>query len=66
MYQVTLFDDDGAIVGIEHFTHWTDAMTFMVKLGQLFLQAPLNLYPGATQWQLSQRTRDQGLVPHQV
>ena len=41
MYQVTLFDNDGAIVGVEHFSHWTGAMTFMVKLALLHQQAPL-------------------------
>ena len=63
MYQVTLFDNDGAIVGVEHFSHWTGAMTFMVKLALLHQQAPLNVYPGATEWELSQRTGKQGLVP---
>ena len=65
MYQVTLFDNEGVIVGIEQFSHQTDAIQFMGKLAYLHQQAPLAMYPGAEQWELSQRTPGQGRVPYQ-
>ncbi len=58
MYQVTLFDADGAIVQVEHFSSHQDALRWMIDYA-------LHRRKGATSWQLSQRTRKGGLVPHQ-
>lgn len=68
MYQVTIFDVDGAIVYLEKFSNRQDAMIFMVDTAlsnaNITTATGRNLKTKATHWQLSQRTQDGSLVPN--
>lgn len=62
MYQVTIFDPQGAVVKVELFSHQSDAISYMVT--EALRSFISNQYPEGSTWQLSQRTRKGGLVPH--
>ena len=70
MYQVTLYDKHEAVVYIEQFSHHGDAINFMVDtaLGNLSIASVMGKNPKfkVTHWELSQRTKRQGLVPYRV
>jgi len=67
MYQVTIFDVDGAIVYREQFMNHQDAMIFMVDttLSNINITTAMgrNLKTKATHWELTQRTQDGSPVP---
>lgn len=70
MYQVTLYDEHDAIVHIEQFSHHDAAINFMVDTASgnvsIAKATGKNQKFKVTRWELSQRTRRQGLVPHQA
>lgn len=62
MYQVTLYDVDGAVVKVEQFSNHGQAIDYMVA-GALNTKRLTNLRGKPVTWELSQRTKKQGLVP---